>query len=347
MAELTTRAESLLKVLVERYIAEGQPVGSRTLAKKASLELSPATIRNVMADLEEMGLVRSPHTSAGRIPTQLGYRVFIDSLLTVQPLDAEQVRKFEHEFLSEEDPQHLIEATSHLLSEMTQLAGMIMISRRDRQVGFHQLEFVGLSGQRVLVILVTQDGQVQNRIIHTARGYSPSELVQAANYFNETYSGMPLGAVKRALLKEMQRVTEDMHHMMQLAVDMARGVFLDDTRDGDDLVVSGESNLMEFPELGDVQKLRKLFDTFTSKRDLLHLLDLSMRTGGVKIFIGSESGYEALEDCSVVAVPYSVDGEVVGTLGVIGPTRMPYEHVIPFVDITAKLLGGALSSLGR
>lgn len=347
MTGLTPRAEFLLKMLVERYIADGQPVGSRTLAKKTGLDLSPATIRNVMADLEEMGLVRSPHTSAGRIPTQLGYRVFVDSLLTVQPLDVEQVRKFEHEFRTEEDPQHLIETTSHLLSEMTQLAGIIMISRREGQVGFHQLEFVGLSGQRVLVILVTQDGQVQNRIIHTERRYSPAELVQAANYFNETYSGMPLGAVKRALVTDMQRVTEDMHRMMQLAIEIARRVFLDEKREGDDLVVSGESNLMEFPELGDIQKLRKLFDTFTSKRDLLHLLDLSMRAGGVKIFIGSESGYEALEDCSVVAAPYTADGEVVGTLGVIGPTRMPYEHVIPFVDITAKLLGGALSSLGR
>lgn len=345
MAVLSARAEFLLKTLVERYIAEGQPVGSRTLSKHVGLDLSPATIRNVMADLEEMGLVRSPHTSAGRVPTQLGYRVFVDSLLTVQPLDVHQVRKFEHEFQDEEDPQQLIETTSHLLSEVTQLAGLIMVPRRDEHVAFRQVDFVGLSAQRVLVILVTEDGQVQNRIIHTERRYSPAELVQAANYFNEAYSGIAIRDVKRTLLFEMQKATEEMQRMMQLALEMARRVFVGE--EADELVVSGESNLMEFPELGDIQTLRKLFDAFTSKRDLLHLLDQSTRAGGVKIFIGSESGYKALEDCSVVAAPYIVNGRVVGTLGVIGPTRMPYEQVIPFVDVTAKLLGGALSSLDR
>lgn len=344
---LSPRAEFLLKTLVERYIADGQPVGSRTLAKQVRLDLSPATIRNVMADLEEMGLVQSPHTSAGRVPTQLGYRVFVDSLLTVQPLDEDQIRKYQDEFLAEEDPQQLVEAASHLLSEVTQLAGIIMIPRRDNQVRLRQLEFVALSGQRVLVILVTDDGQVQNRIMHTERGYTPAELIKAANCFNESYSGMPLGAMKRALLNDMQRTTEDMQRMMQFAMNIARRVFLDEKRDGDDLVVSGESNLMEFPELGDIQKLRRLFDAFATKRDLLHLLDQSMRAGGVKIFIGSESHYESLENCSVVAAPYTVNGVVVGTLGVIGPTRMPYDHVIPFVDVTAKLLGGALSSLAR
>ncbi|MFQ5995512.1 MAG: heat-inducible transcriptional repressor HrcA [Acidiferrobacterales bacterium] len=347
MADLTPRAEFLLKSLVERYIADGQPVGSRTLAKQAGLDLSPATVRNVMADLEELGLVRSPHTSAGRVPTQLGYRVFIDSLLTVHPLGEAEIRKYEGEFLGEEDPHHLIEAASHLLSEVTQLAALIMVPRRDRQVTLRQLEFVSLSAQRVLVILVTEDGQVQNRIIHTERRYSPAELVQAANYFNETFSGMAVAAVKRTLLAEMRRVTEDMHRTMKLAVEMAGGMLLDEKNVSNDLLVSGESNLMEFPELGDIQKLRRLFETFTAKRDLLHLLDRSMRAGGVKIFIGSESGYDALEDCSVVAAPYTVDGQVLGTLGVIGPTRMPYEQVIPFVDVTAKLLGGALSARGR
>ncbi len=347
MPRLTERGEFLLKILVERYIAEGQPVGSRTLSKQAGLHLSPATIRNVMADLEEMGLVRSPHTSAGRVPTQLGYRVFVDSLLTVQRLDPVRLRRFEHEFQDEQDPQQLIETTSHLLSEVTHLAGLIMLPRRDNQVAFRQIDFVGLSAQRVLVILVTEDGQVQNRVIHTERCYSPAELVQAANYFNEAYTGMAIGDVKRVLLREMQKASEDMQRMMQLALEIARRMFTGDKEDVDDLVVSGESNLMEFPELSDMQKLRKLFDAFTAKRDLLHLLDQSMRADGVKIFIGSESGYEALEECSVVAAPYTVNGRVVGTLGVIGPTRMPYEQVIPFVDVTARLLGGALSSLVR
>jgi heat-inducible transcriptional repressor len=347
MPDLGARAEFLLKALVERYIAEGQPVGSRTLAKEAGLELSPATIRNVLADLEEMGLVRSPHTSAGRVPTERGYRIFVDTLLTVRPLQSAQIRRFEHGLGHEDNPKQLLENASHLLSEVTQLAGLITLRRRNQSVALRQLDFVGLSAERVLVILVTQDGEVQNRVIHTERQYSPTELVQAANYFNETFSGLPLADVKRALLTEMQKTSEEMQRMMQLALDRARRVLLDEKQDIDDLVVSGGSKLMDFPELGDIQKLRRLFDAFTKKRDLLHLLDRSLRAGGVKLFIGSESGYEALEGCSLVTAPYTQDGRVVGTLGVIGPTRMPYEQVIPFVDVTAKLLSGALSSLGR
>jgi heat-inducible transcriptional repressor len=347
MPELGARAEFLLKALVERYIAEGQPVGSRTLAKEAGLELSPATIRNVLADLEEMGLVRSPHTSAGRVPTERGYRIFVDTLLTVRPLQNAQIRRFEHELGHEDNPKRLLENASHLLSEVTQLAGLITLRRRNQSVALRQLDFVGLSAERVLVILVTQDGEVQNRVIHTERQYSAAELVQAANYFNETFSGLPLADVKRALLTEMQKTSEEMQRMMQLALDMARRLLLDEKQDIDDLMVSGESKLMDFPELGDIQKLRRLFDAFTKKRDLLHLLDRSLRAGGVKLFIGSESGYEALEGCSLVTAPYTQDGRVVGTLGVIGPTRMSYEQVIPFVDVTAKLLSGALSSLGR
>ena len=347
MSELGARAEFLLKALVERYIAEGQPVGSRTLAKETGLELSPATIRNVLADLEEMGLVRSPHTSAGRVPTERGYRIFVDTLLTVRPLQSAQIRRFEHELSHEDNPKQLLENASHLLSEVTQLAGLITLRRKNQSVALRQLDFVGLSAERVLVILVTQDGEVQNRVIHTERQYSAAELVQAANYFNETFNGLPLADVKRALLTEMQKTSEEMQRMMQLALDMARRVLLDEKQDIDDLMVSGESKLMDFPELGDIQKLRKLFDAFTKKRDLLHLLERSLRAGGVKLFIGSESGYEALEGCSVVTAPYTQDGRVVGTLGVIGPTRMPYEQVIPFVDVTARLLSGALSSLGR
>ncbi len=347
MAELGARAELLLKALVERYISDGQPVGSRTLAKEALFDLSPATIRNVMADLEELGLVRSPHTSAGRVPTEQGYRVFVDSLLTVRPLQAKQIRRFQHQFSHEEDPKQLMETASHLLSEMSHLAGLIMIRRSDRSAALRQLEFVGLSGQRALVILVTEDGQVQNRVIHTERRYSSAELVQAANYFNQSYRGMSIGDVKQALLQEMQQTSEEMQRLMQVALDMARKVLLDDKQDSDELMVRGESKLMEFPELGDIQKFRRLFEAFTTKRDLLHLLDRSMRVDGVKIFIGSESGYEALEGCSLVTAPYTQSGNVVGTLGVVGPTRMPYEQVIPLVDVTAKLLSSALSSLDR
>lgn len=343
---LDARAEILLKALIERYIAEGQPVGSRTLARQAGLELSPATVRNVMADLEDMGLVRSPHTSAGRVPTERGYRLFVDTLLKVKPKDFADLHKLEQELLADLDPQHLIEHASQLMSEVCKLAGLVTPPRREEQLAFHQIDFVSLTGQRILVILVTQNGQVHNRIIQADREYSPSELVQAANYFNETYSGISMSDVKRALLNEIQQASDDLHRIMQVAVRMAREA-LSTEEQPDDLVVSGESNLMDIPELGDARKLRKLFDAFTAKRDLLHLLDHSMRAGGVKIFIGTESGYEVLADCSVVMAPYSADGRIVGTLGVIGPTRMAYEQVISIVDITARLLSGALSSSDR
>ncbi len=343
MLAITTRAEILLRTLIERYIADGHPVGSRTLARQAGLVLSPATVRNVMVDLEEMGLVHSPHTSSGRVPTQLGYRMFVDSLLKVRSLTAAQLRKLEGELASIEDPQQLIGAASSMLSQITRLAAVVMVPRREGKPAFRQIDFVGLSANRVLVILVTEDGQVQNRVIHTDREYSPSELVQAGNYFSRTYAGLSLGEVKRALLSELQADSESMQRMMSVAVAMARKMLSEDSGDDDDLVVSGESNLMEIPELGDLHKLRKLFDAFTAKRDLLHLLDRSIRAGGIKIFIGSESGYDAFKDCSVVTAPYRTDKEVVGTLGVVGPTRMAYEQVIPIVDMTAKLLGVALS----
>ena len=342
---LDARAEILLKTLIERYIAEGQPVGSRTLARQAGLELSPATVRNVMADLEDMGLVRSPHTSAGRVPTERGYRVFVDTLLKIKPMNSAELHKLEQELLANHDPQHLIENASHIMSEVCKLAGIVMAPRREEQLAFRHIDFVSLTGQRILVI-VTQDGQVHNRIIQADREYSSAELVQAANYFNETYAGVSMNDVKRALLTEIQQASDDMHRIMQFAVRMARAA-LSEEEQPDELVVSGESNLMDIPELGDVRKLRKLFDAFTAKRDLLHLLDESMRAGGVKIFIGTESGYEVLADCSVVTAPYSADGRIVGTLGVLGPTRMAYEQVISIVDITAKLLSGALSGSDR
>lgn len=337
---LSPRAEVLLKTLIERYIAEGQPVGSRTLAKQAGLDLSPATVRNIMSDLEELGLIRSPHTSAGRIPTQLGYRFFVDTLLKVQPLRSDELRKIEVEVGADQDPQQLMESVSGVLSQVTKLAGVVRIPRRE-QVAFRQLEFLALSPSRVLVILITQDGRVHNRVINPDKAYTPAELVQAANYFNQTYAGRLLTDVKHVLLSELQRDSEMMQRVMRAAVEMAHKVV---DQEDEDLVVSGESNLLDVPELGDISKLRRLFDAFSAKRDLLHLLDQSMRVGGVQIFIGSESGYEALEECSLITAPYEAGGQIVGTLGVIGPTRMAYEQIIPIVDITARLLSSALSA---
>ncbi|KPK74067.1 MAG: HrcA family transcriptional regulator [Acidithiobacillales bacterium SM23_46] len=344
---LSPRAELLLKALIERYIADGQPVGSRTLARQAGLDLSPATVRNVMADLEEMGLIRSPHTSAGRVPTEKGYRLFVDSLLKVQPLDTIELRRLQDELDFHQNPQQLIESASHMLSDVSRLAGIVMVPRRDEQTSLRQIEFVPLSGGRILVILVTQDGQVHNRIVVPERDYSASELTQAANCFNETYAGRAMSDVRHALLAEMQQASDDMQRILTMAVSMARQAFAPGAEGSDALVVHGESNLMDFPELGDVRRLRRLFDAFNAKRDLLHLLDRSMRAGGIKIFIGSESGHEVLTECSVVTAPFSVEGQIVGTLGVIGPTRMAYQQVIPIVDITARLLSSALSLTDR
>jgi heat-inducible transcriptional repressor len=340
---LNPRAETLLKALIERYISDGQPVGSRTLAKDLGNELSPATIRNVMADLEEMGLIRAPHTSAGRVPTPLGYRVFVDTLLKVRPLDMSELRRLEGELAAAPDPGQLMESTSSLLSQITRMAGIVMVPRQE-ETSVRQIEFLQLASNRVLAILVTRDGRVHNRVIVTERHYSPAELVEAANFFNATYAGRPLAEVKQVLLAAMQQDSEAMQQAMRTAMAMARQMFTDDSEEGPDLVVKGESNLLDVPELGDMRKLRLLFDAFNTKRDLLHLLDQCLRSNGVQIFIGGESGYQALEECSVVAAPYQVDGRIVGILGVVGPTRMPYEHVIPIVDVTARLLGGALSA---
>ncbi|GMR18648.1 MAG: heat-inducible transcriptional repressor HrcA [Gammaproteobacteria bacterium] len=342
MLSLNDRAEILLQALIKRYIADGLPVGSRTLAKQAGLDLSPATVRNVMVDLEELGLVKSPHTSAGRVPTQLGYRLFVDTLLKVEPLNLEALHEIEEEFSTTEDPRQLIATASSLLSQVTKLAAVVSVPRRNEQSGFRQIEFVGLSNNRVLVILVTHDGQVQNRIIYTEHRFSPAELVQAANYFNDAYSGHTIDEVRQMLIKEMREDSQKMQDMMHNALQLAQSMF-ENSETADGLVVSGESNLIDIPELGDTKILRRLFEAFTTKRDLAHLLDQSLRCAGVKIFIGNESGYEALEECSVVTAPYKMNDNIVGTLGVVGPTRMSYEHVIPIVDMTARLLSGALT----
>ena len=358
MSLLTQRAEVLLKTLIESYIEEGKPLGSRTLARRAGLDLSPATIRSVMADLEEMGLVVSPHTSAGRIPTQAGYRLFVVSLLKVRQPEFVDVERLENALSTGRGPQSLIESASDLLSQVTHMTGLVRVPRRDEETVFQQIEFISLSSNRVLVILVTKDGQVLNRVIQPDRQYSASELVEAGNYFNDTWSGKSLSAVKRMLLQEIEQDSAAMQRVVRMATEMTRRAFAEDESGDDDFVVRGESNLFDIPEMGDMARkmgspkaikpnsgarLRQLFDAFSAKRDLLHLLDRSMHGGGINIFIGAESGYAALENCSLVTAPYTVGDKIVGTLGVIGPTRMPYNRVIPIVDVTARLVSHALS----
>ena len=334
-----SRAQYLLKSLIERYIIDGQPVGSRVLSRQSGLELSPATIRNVMADLEEMGFITSPHTSAGRVPTAKGYRFFVDSLLVVKPLDQSEISELQDQ-LQADRPQALVSAAAQLLSSLTQFAGVVATPRR-REPSFRHIEFLRLSERRVLLIIVTPDGDVQNRILHTDRQYTPSQLIEASNFFNDHYAGQPFAAIRGLLADELKQLREDVVGLMTAAVD-AGDAALADSRD--DLVVSGEKNLLSASDLSsNMDRLRRLFEVFEQKTSLLHLLDLSQRAHGVHLFIGGESGLAPLDECSVITAPYEIDGQVIGTLGVIGPTRMAYERVIPIVDVTARLLSNALT----
>lgn len=334
------RAQILLKTLVEHYISDGQPIGSRTLSKYSGLDLSPATIRNVMSDLEDLGFITSPHTSAGRVPTQRGYRFFVDTLLTVKPLHSLEIQRLEYE-LSSPDPQELISSAAGLLSSLTQFAGLVMIPKR-KSISFRHLEFLPLSEKRILLIIVTSDGNVQNRIIVADKPYSAAELVHATNFFNQNYSGSTFEDVQTKLHEELKQMQSDMTRLMAAALEASSKALEEDK---DSVVISGEHNLLHVDDLStNVVSLRKLFEIFERRTTLLQLLDNCQRAEGIQIFIGGESGYLPLDECSMVTAPYEVNGGVVGTLGVIGPTRMAYERVIPIVDVTAKLLSNALSN---
>jgi heat-inducible transcriptional repressor len=329
------RAQSLLKALIERYIADGQPVGSRTLSK--IFDLSPATIRNVMADLEDAGLIHSPHTSAGRVPTPKGYRLFVDSILATQPFELLPIERIKS-MLPTADPSRAVTAAASLLSSMTQFAGVVLAPRRSQV--FEHVEFIRLSDKRVLLIIVTPEGDVQNRILFMPREYSSVELIEAGNFFNQHFAGKPFSEVRQALARELERLRTDMSSLMQAAVDAGA----DSSDESDNVVISGETRLLDINELAsDMARLRRTFALFEKKTDLLQLLDASSRAQGVQIYIGGESSLVPMEDLSVVTAPYGVNGKVVGTLGVIGPTRMAYERVIPIVDITSRLLSNALS----
>jgi heat-inducible transcriptional repressor len=339
---LNERTQHLLKSLVERYIRDGQPVGSRTLARDAGLDLSPATVRNVMADLEDLGYLHSPHTSAGRVPTARGYRLFIDALLNLRPLDDREVeilrRRIDQPAQNSSD---LARTVSDLLSGITRLAGVVMLPRRNA-VTLRHVEFLALSENRVLVILVLNTQEVQNRIIQTRRAYSAMELQQAAHYLNEQFAGKDIHQVREALLRELRETRDSLDRLMQTVVEMAEQTFEVEPV-GEDYVVAGQTHLMQCADLSDLDKLRQLFEAFNHKRDLLHLFDQCLHAEGVQIFIGEESGFGALGGCSVVTAPYTVEGQVLGVLGVIGPTRMAYDRVIPVVDVTARLLAAALN----
>lgn len=341
---LNDRAQHLLKVLVERYIRDGQPVGSRVLARDSGLDLSSASVRNVMADLEDHGFVASPHTSAGRVPTVKGYRFFVDMLLTVKPLRNRELDALRRQIEQPvTDPKALLQTASAAVSGLTQMAGVVSVPRRDHAALQH-IEFLPMSDQRVLVVMVFSDSEVQNRIVRVDRAFRPAELQEASNFLNSQLVGRGLHEVRAKLLADLKSTQRSMTQLMQQAVSLAEDALALPVDRDEDMLVAGQTNLMAFSELSDVAKLRNLFDAFNTKRDLLHLLDRCAAAEGVQIFIGEESGFKVLDECSVVTAPYEVDDRVIGVLGVIGPTRMAYERVIPIVNITARLLSAALNS---
>lgn len=337
--QLGSRERALLKSLIEHYIADGQPVGSRTLSKHSGLDLSAATIRNVMADLEEAGFVTSPHTSAGRIPTTQGYRFFVDKLLSVQPLEKVQKNELQTAFEGLAAPQ-LVEEASKVLSKLTHFAGLVVVPH-NKNTKIRHIEFVHLSACRVLLIIVTTEGNVQNRLIHTKNDYDFMQLAEAANFLNQNYAGMDFATMRKLLATEISALRQELQPLMAAALKAGDELL---ARDSHAYIIRGEKNLLDSEDLSsNMQNLRQLFDLFEKKSILMNLLNLSTDAEGVQIFIGQESGIAPLDACSVVAAPYHVDGKVFGTLGVIGPTRMAYEQIISIVDITARLLSNALS----
>ena len=336
---LNDRAQILLKTLVDRYISDGQPVGSRALQQFSGLEVSSATIRNVMADLEEMGLVSSPHTSAGRVPTALGYRLFIDTLMVVQPLDSARVQQLEHQ-LQPDYPSRLLTQASNLLSELTHFAGVVATPKR-AAFTVRQIEFLRLSEKKVLLIIVMPDGEVENRVLLTHKDYTQSQLTEAGNFLSQHYLDCPFQDIHQRVQAELHQLQDDLTALLSAAMAASDAAM---ARKNEDYVISGERNLLHIDDLSsNMNQLRGLFNVFEQKTELLQLLDASRHAPGVHIFVGSESGLAGLDECSVVSAPYAADGKIVGTLAVVGPKRMNYEKVVPIVDITAKLVSNALS----
>jgi heat-inducible transcriptional repressor len=340
---LNDRAAILLKQLVASYIDDGQPVGSRQLAQDAGLDISSATIRNVMCGLEKKGLVVAPHTSAGRIPTEQGLRLFVDSLLEVQPIEEKLISRLQHQLDPDMDVGELVNHASQMVSEMTQMAGIVSVPKQTH-ARLRHIEFLPLPDRRVLAILVTNEKDVQNKVLHLDKEYSAEELQLAANFLNQQFTGQDVHQIRESLLRDLDRSRQDVDNVMKTVVEVADKALSDDEISQPEFIVQGETNLVRYNENTDREQLQHLFEIFDRKREMLGLFDRCVHSDGVKIFIGHEAGFEGLGDCSVITAPYSIDGNAVGVLGVIGPARMNYDQVIPVVDITAKLLGDALKS---
>jgi len=340
---INQRAQQILKILVERYIQDGCPIGSKALAEECALGLSPATIRNILADLENNGYLTSPHTSSGRVPTSLGYRLFVNSLIKVKPLEFNEVDVLQRKLDPDLEMSNLLQSASSVLSNLTKLAAVVALPRRNR-IELRQVEFLALSANRVLVILVLNNRDVQNRVIYTEKIYSKSELQEASNYINTHYAGKLLLSIRKALLDAMQEDRENLAGLVQAALDVGNKAFVADTEENKDYILVGQNNLLNYSDrTADFDRWRVLFNAFTQKQEILNLLSHALEAEGVQIFIGKESGYEMFDECSIVTASYAVDDHLIGSLGVIGPVRMPYERVISVVDVTAKLLSAALN----
>ncbi len=345
MESLNTRQEILLKALVESFISDGQPVGSTKLSQTYDFGVSSATIRNVFVDLEDLGYIYSPHKSAGRVPTELGYRMFVDKMIKVQPVNSNLIKTLKVNLTQGIERKNIIKKTNEILSNMTELTGIISLPTQKNQE-LKQIDFLKLTDNKILAILININNDVENKIIHLEKDYSSAELQEASNYLNTILAGQSIHRIRKILLNELDEMRQDMNSIMTSAITFGKKLFLEteESQKNDDLLVSGQTRLMNCKELSDIEKLKTLFDAFSEKNNILHLLDKSITSDGVKIFIGAESGYNVLDDCSVVSAPYEFDSDVVGVLGVIGPKRMAYDRVIPIVDITAKLLTEALKS---
>jgi heat-inducible transcriptional repressor len=345
MDSLNSRQELLLKALVESFISDGQPVGSTKLSQTQNIAISSATIRGVFGDLEDLGYIYSPHKSAGRVPTELGYRMFVDKMVKVQPVDIDLIKKLKINLTKDHERKSIIQKTNEVLSSITELTGIISLPTQ-KNAELKQIDFLKLSDDKILAILINKNNDVENKIINLDRAYSSSELQEASNYLNSIISGQTAFHIRKILLNELEEMRKDMNSIMSSAITFGKKLFLDtdDLNDENDLLVSGQTRLMNCKELSDIDTLKTLFEAFSEKNNILHLLDKSISSDGVKIFIGAESGYNVLDDCSIVSAPYRFDNDVVGVLGVIGPKRMAYDRVIPIVDITAKLLSEALKS---
>ena len=340
--EPNNRAQYLLKVLIQKYISDGSPIGSRTLLEDSGLDLSPATIRHVMSDLEDHGLIRAPHTSSGRIPTARGYRMFVDTLVRYQKPNTDYIDEIQSDLRADNyDTGQLIDKVSNTLSRITSLAGIVKVPKGDN-VSLKRIEFLPLSENRILTILVLNNDEVQNRILDTKEKHSASELQKVSNFINENYANQSLDSIRMKLVSDMDETRLSMNKEMQDIISTASKAMEVADENEDEFIVAGERNLMDFAELSNVEKLKQLFDAFSSKRMMIDLLDKSISADGVQIFIGSESGFSMLDDCSVVAAPYKLSKNQVGVLGVIGPKRMAYDRVVPIVDLTAKMLGSII-----